>query len=136
MGQHGKRRTIVALAMCATTIHAAWSPIDVRARDDRLLRIELVVRRGLGESQIRLVRREVDTIWAPQAVRIEWSRGETTGSVRVVIDRPASVLPLAPAGWDEQWSVAATPIVAGQLSGPIYVSVEAAQRVVRAASPP
>ena len=136
MGQHGKRRTIVALAMCATTIHGAWWPIDVRARDDRLLRIELVIFRGLGKSQINMVRREVDAIWATQAVRIEWSPAETAACVRVVIDRPSSVLPLAPAGWDEQWSVAATPIVAGQVSGPIYVSVEAAERVVRSASPP
>lgn len=136
MGQHGKRRTIVALTMCATTIHGAWWAIDVRANDDRLLRIDLVVLRGLGKSQISLVRREVDTIWAPQAVRIEWSGGETAGCVRVVIDRPASVLPPAPAGWDEQWSVAATRIVEGQVSGPIYVSVEAAERVMRSASPP
>jgi hypothetical protein len=132
--QHGARLGVLALAVIVTTIHGACRSIEVRARDDRLLRIELFVFRGLGESQGDQVRREVEAIWAAQAVRIEWSCAETTGCVRVVIDRPASTLPAA--GREEQWNVAATRIVAGHVSGPIYVSVDAAERVVRAASPP
>ena len=132
--QHGPRLRIVTLAITVATVHGACRPIEVRASDDRLLRIELFVFRGLGESQVDLVRREVGAIWAPQAVRIEWSCAETTGCLRVVIDRPASVLPAT--GREEQWSVAATRIVAGQVSGTIYVSLDAAERVVRAASPP
>ncbi len=45
-------------------------PIEVRASDERLLRIELVVFR-LEESQTDMVRREVEAIWAAQAVQIE-----------------------------------------------------------------
>ena len=52
----------------------------------------------------------------------------------MVIDRPAS--PRWAAGREEQWNVASTRIVAGRVTGPIYVSVDAAERVVRAASPP
>jgi len=81
-----------------------------------------------------MVRREVDAIWAPQAVRIEWSHAGAPGCVRVVIDRPAPALP-SPGG-EERWSVAATRVVAGRVSPPMYVSVDAAERVVRAASPP
>ena len=131
--QHGARLRVVTLAITVATIHGACRPIEVRARDDWLLRIELFVFRGLGESQVDLVRREVGEIWAAQAVRIEWSCAETTGCVRVVIDRPAS---LPATGREGQWSVAAARIVAGQVSGPIYVSLDAAERVVRAASPP
>src|SRR5262245_34234816 len=57
----------------------------------------------------------------------------TTGWARVVIDRPTSVLPGT--GRQEQWNVAATRVIAGKVSGPIYVSVDAAERVVRSASP-
>jgi len=133
MVPHGAKRNILTLAIIVGAIQGAWSPIEVRASDDRLLRIELVVFRGLGESQVDLVRREVDAIWAAHAVRVEWSRAEPTGCVRVVIDRPASVLP---AGREEQWSVASSRIVEGRVSPPIYVSLDAAERVVRAASPP
>jgi hypothetical protein len=52
----------------------------------------------------------------------------------VVIDRPTSVLP-APSG-EDKWSVAASRVVAGRVSPSIYVSLDAAERVVRAASPP
>ncbi len=124
----------MTLAISVATISGAWWPTELRASDERLLRIELVVFRGLGESQVHMVRREVDAIWAAQAVRIEWSRVETTGSVRVLIDRPESVLPAL--GGNERWSVAATRVVAGHVSPPIYVSLDAAERVVGAASPP
>ena len=50
----------------------------------------------------------------------------------MVIDRPSAALP--PAGRDEQWTVAAGRIIAGRVSRPIYVSVDAAERVVRAAA--
>lgn len=133
MIQQGAGRRILTLAIAVGTTHGVWWPIQVEAADERLLRIELRVFRGLGESQVDMVRREVAEIWSAQAVRIEWPRAETTGCVRVVIDRPASV---PPTGREEQWNVAATRIVAGQVSGPIYVSVDAAERVVRAASPP
>jgi hypothetical protein len=128
------RRRILALAVSAAAIHGAAAPIDLRASDERLLRIELVVFQGLGDSQVDMVRREVDAIWAPQAVRIEWSHAGMPSCVRIVIDRSASALPSL--GGDERWSVAATRVVAGQLTPPIYVSVDAAERVVRAASPP
>src|SRR5262245_2611063 len=133
MVPHGARRRILTLILILAAIQIC-RPIQVRATDDRLLRIELVVFRGLGRSQVHMVRREVDAIWAPQGVRIEWSEAESTAWVRVVIDRPASALPAA--GAEEQWSVAATRVVAGQVSGPVYVSLDAAERVVGAASPP
>ena len=132
--QHGAGLRLLILAITVATTHEACRPIEVRASDDRLLRIELFVFRGLGESQVDMVRHEVAAIWAAQAVQIEWSCTEPTGCVRVVIDRPASVLPAI--GRQEQWSVAATRVVSGQVSGPIYVSLDAAERVVRAASPP
>jgi hypothetical protein len=128
------RRRILALAVSAAIIHGASAAMEAQAGDERRLRIELVVFGGLGESQVDMVRREVDAIWAAQAVRIEWSPVGTPGCVRVVIDRPASMLPSS--GGEEQWSVAASRIAAGQVSPPIYVSVDAAERVVRAASPP
>ncbi len=134
MAHHGARRRILTLAIGVATIHGASAPIEVRAGDERLLRIELVVFGGLGDSQVDMVRREVDAIWTPQAVRIEWSHAGTPGCVRVVIDRPPSMLP-SPAV-EERWSVAATRIVAGQVTPLIYVSVDAAERVVRAANPP
>jgi len=136
LAQRGAIETIAALAVSVATINAAWRPIEVRGSDDRVLRIELVVFRGLGKSQVDMVRHEVDAIWATQAVRIEWSPTDMRGCVRLLIDRPASVLPRPSSGWEEQWPVAATRIVAGQVSGPIYVSLDAAERVVRAASPP
>jgi hypothetical protein len=94
------------------TISTVLRPIEVRASDERLLRIELVVFR-LGDSQADTVRREVEAIWAGQAVRIEWAPVGTTGCVRVLIDRPASMLP--PAARMERWSVAASRVVEGHL---------------------
>lgn len=132
--QHRARLSILTLAVTVASVHGACRPIDLRADDDQLLRIELFVFRGLGESQVDMVRREVGAIWAAQAVGIEWSCPETKVCVRVVIDRPAAALPAARR--EEQWNVAATRLVAGQVSGPIYVSVDAAERVVKAASPP
>jgi hypothetical protein len=134
VGLHRARLAILTLAFGVMAISGGSWPIEVHANDDRLLRIELVVVRGLGDSQIEMVRREVDAIWVVQAVRIEWSRAGTPGCIRVLIDRPDSVLPVL--GGNERWSVAATRVVAGHVSPPIYVSLDAAQRVVRAASPP
>lgn len=134
MAQHGPRLRILTLAITVAATHGGCRSIEVRAGQDRLLQVELFVFRGLGKSQVDMARREVGDIWAAQAVRIHWSCAETSACVRVVIDRPASMLPAT--GWEEQWNVAATRVVSGQVSGPIYVSVDAAERVVRAASPP
>ena len=132
--QHRARLSILTLAFTVAAIQGACPPIELRASDEQLLRIELFVFRGLGESQVDMVRREVGAIWAAQAVGIEWLCPETKGCVRVVIDHPAAALPATRR--EEQWNVAATRLVAGHVSGPIYVSVDAAERVVRAASPP
>jgi hypothetical protein len=50
------------------------------------------------------------------------------------IDRPASPLPAS--HQEDQWHVAATRVVDGRVTPPIYVSLDAAERVVRAANPP
>lgn len=136
MVQHTAGPRILMLALAVATTYGTCRPARVEASDERVLRIELVVFRGLGKYQIEMVRREVSAIWATEEVRIDWSSAETTGCVRVLIDRAESALPAAAAGRDERWSVAATRIIEGRVSGPIYVSVDAAERVVRASSPP
>ena len=99
-----------------------------------MLRIELVVIRGLGEQQIDMVRREVEAIWEAQEVTIAWSVDSTMPNVRVVIDRPAPARPAPDTA--EDWHVAATRVIEGRVTPPIYVSLDVAERVVRAASPP
>jgi hypothetical protein len=125
---------MLALACGVAFIHGAGHAIDAQVIDMHVLRIELVVVRGLGKQQIDMVEREVDAIWAPQEVTIEWSDHVRASSVRVVIDRPSSALPAAPG--DEGWPVAMTPTIDGRVAPPIYVSLDAAERVVRASSPP
>jgi hypothetical protein len=113
---HDREQLVTALVnrpwAAKAMISAVLRPIEVRASDERMLRIELVVFR-LGESQADTVRREVEAIWAGQAVRIEWAPVGTTGCVRVLIDRPASMLP--PAARMERWSVAACRVVEGHV---------------------
>jgi hypothetical protein len=104
------------------------------ARNERLLRIELYVFQGLNGRQIEMMKREVAAIWAPQDVTVEWSSDEAVGRVRAVVDRPALSLPTT--GRHDQWNVASTRVVEGRVTPPIYVSVDAAARVARGASPP
>jgi hypothetical protein len=108
--------------------------IEAGTRERRLLRIELFVFKGLDERQIDMLKQEVAAIWAPQDVTVEWSLDEAVERVRAVVDRPALSLPAT--GRNDRWNVASTRVVAGRVTPPIYVSVDAAERVVRGASPP
>jgi hypothetical protein len=115
-------------------IHEAGHAVAAQAVDMRVLRIELVVFRGLGDRQIAMVEREVDEIWAAQGVTIEWSDHARSSSVRIVIDRSSSALPAAQD--NDRWPMAMTRTIDGRVTPPVYVSVNAAERVVRASSPP
>jgi hypothetical protein len=124
---------VLALAVAAL-LPGAGRAREILTSDSRLLQIELLVFRGLGERQIGMLKHEVDAIWAAQDVAIEWTTGITPGRVRVLVDRPATALPAS--ARDEPWSVASARLVAGQVTYPIYVSLDAAERVVRGSSPP
>ena len=67
-------------------------------------------------------------------MRIAWSVDSTMPNVRVVIDRPAPARPAPDTAEDSH--VAATRVIEGRVTPPIYVSLDVAERVVRAASPP
>ena len=134
MGQRGARRRILVLAVTAAMTLGTMGSIGAGTPNERVLRIEMFVFRGLDERQIDMLRREVGAIWAPQAVTVAWSSDETVERVRAVIDRPALSLPTT--GRHDRWNVASTRVVAGRVTPPIYVSVDAAERVVRGASPP
>ena len=131
--QHAGYR-VLAFVIIVAVLHRVGHLSEVRARESVPLRIELIVVRGLGPRQADMVRHEVDAIWSAQGVTIEWSADATRPSVRVLIDRPASVLPKSED--TERWPVAATRTVDGRVTPPVYVSLDAAERVVRAASPP
>src|SRR5436190_9219320 len=79
---HGATRAVLALVGTLAFVNDAGPTVDAQAFDRRVLRIELVVFRGLGERQIAMVVREVDEIWAAQEVTVEWSDHERPSSVR------------------------------------------------------
>jgi hypothetical protein len=134
MLQRGTSLAIVTLAVITSAPPEA-APMTVRqASDARILRLELVVFRGLDDREIGLMKREVAEIWEAHDVTIDWS-GTGAPSVRVVIDRPATALRAGGEG-EEHWAVAGTRVVDGRVTPPIYVSVDAAERVVRSANPP
>jgi len=133
MRQRTWRHRTFTLVFTLALIHGGGLT-DVRADEVRVLRIELLVFRGLGERQIDMLKREVETIWAGQNVTIAWTGGEAAQRVRVMIDRPASALPAAT--HDQHWPLAATRVVDGRVTPPIYVSLDVAERIVRGANPP
>jgi hypothetical protein len=97
------------------------------------VQLQLVVE-GLGRGSIQLLKKEVEAIWMAQGVRIVWTGDNVTPAVLVLIKRPESPLPPVPA--EEQWHVAATHSVAGRIVPEMYVSLDAAERVVHSSSPP
>jgi hypothetical protein len=128
---------VVALALgvaCGLAPPVGAAVCESRPQGDEVhvLLIELVVFRGVSGRQIDQLRTEIERVWAEQGVTIAWSSVPTPASVRVVIDRPTTALPVAPT--DGTWSVAHARIVRGRVVPPIYASVEAAERVVRAAT--
>ena len=134
MAQPGARRRILVVAVTAAMALGTMGSIGAGTRERRLLRIELFVFKGLDGRQIDMLKQEVAAIWAPQDVTVEWSLDEAVERVRAVVDRPALSLPTT--GQHDRWNVASTRVVAGRVTPPIYVSVDAAERVVRGASPP
>jgi hypothetical protein len=86
-----------------------------------VLQVELLVVRGLSGRQIEMLKREADVIWEGQDVKIEWAGDGMASSVRVMIRQE-----------EEQWRVAGTRVIDGRVTPPIYVSLDAAERVVRA----
>jgi len=134
VAQPGARRQILVLAVTASIALGTVGSSTAGARDERLLRIELFVFQGLDGRQIDMLKREVGAIWTPQNVTVEWSSDEAVERVRAVVDRPALSLPTT--GRHDRWNVASTRVVEGRVMPPIYVSVDAAERVVRGASPP
>jgi hypothetical protein len=133
VGQRGARHTIFGLVFTVALICGGWLT-EVLADEMRVLRIELIVFRGLGERQMDMLKREVETIWAAQDVTIDWAGAEASPRIRVVIDRPASALPAAT--HDQYWPLAATRVIEGRVTPPIYVSLDVAERIVRGANPP
>jgi hypothetical protein len=127
------RHRILILGCTVVLLHGAGH-LTGRASELPVLRIELIVFGGLGERQIEAVRHEVEAIWTAQGVTIEWPGEATAPRVRVVIDRPVPAF--APDSQQEQWHVAATRVIDGRVTPPICVSLDAAERVVRAANPP
>jgi hypothetical protein len=137
MARPGWARGVVVLALgaacgLAAPVGAAVCEPPPKQDEVHVLLIELVVFRGLGGRQVDQLRKEIESVWAEQGVTIAWSSVPTPASVRVVIDRPATALPVA--ATDGAWSVAHARIVRGRVVPPIYASVEAGERVVRAAT--
>jgi hypothetical protein len=95
--------------------------------------LRLVVH-GLGRGSIELLRQEVEAIWSAQGVKIVWTAADAGSAVLVLVDQPESALPPSPA--DGQWHVAATRVVGGRIVPDMYVSLDAAARVVHSTSPP
>jgi hypothetical protein len=133
VGQRSARLRILTLVFTGALIHGGGLT-DVCADEVRVLRIELLVFKQLGERQIDMLKREVETILAAQGVTIDWTGGDSRPRVRVMIDRPASALPAAT--HDQHWPLAATRVVEGRITPPIYVSLDVAARIVRGANPP
>lgn len=136
MADTGWARSLAALALSvacglASPVRAAVCEPEPRRAELHVLLIELVVFRGVGGSQLDLLRKEIEGVWAEQGVTIAWTSKPTPASVRVVIDRP--VTPLPRASVEGIWSVAHARVVEGHIVPPIYASVDAAERVVRAA---
>lgn len=136
MADTGWARSLAALALSvacglASPVRAAVCEPEPRRAELHVLLIELVVFRGVGGSQLDLLRKEIEGVWAEQGVTIAWTSKPTPASVRVVIDRP--VTPLPQASVEGNWSVAHARVVQGHIVPPIYASVDAAERVVRAA---
>jgi hypothetical protein len=125
---------VLALALFgfAAPVRAVVCQPDRRPEEMQVLLVELVVFRGVGGRQIEQLRTEIEQVWAAQGVTIAWTSAPTPASVRVVIDRPTTALPVATV--DGTWSVAHARVVRGHVVPPIYASVEAAERVVRAAA--
>jgi hypothetical protein len=134
MLQRGTGLAIVTFCFVSSAPPEAAHLTMRQASDARILRVELVVFRGLDDGEISLMKREVAEIWAAHEVTIDWSGEAGARSVRVVIDRPAAALRAGEGG--ERWAVAGTRVVDGRVTPPVYVSVDAAERVVRAANPP
>ncbi len=134
MANVGRVGEVHTLAIMAALSLGAVQIEDRAIGGGRQLQIELLVFRDLDDRQVAALRQEVETIWLAHGVAITWVRDATATSVRVVVDRPVSPLPSA--GRDDHWSVASTRVVGGHVTPPIYVSLDAARRVVRAAVPP
>ena len=134
MAKRGARRRLLILAATVALAPGTMGSSAAGMRDERLLRIELFVFRGLDGRQVDMMKREVAAIWAPQGVNVEWSSDEVMERIRAVVDRPELSLPAT--GRHDRWNVASTRVVAGRVTPPIYVSVDGAARVVREASPP
>jgi len=137
MADPGWARSIAALALSVacglvSPVRAAMCEPEPGRAELHVLLIELVVFRGVGGSQVDLLRKEIEGVWAEQGVTIAWTSKPTSASVRVVIDRP--VTPLPQASVEGMWSVAHARVVQGHIVPPIYASVDAAERVVRAAN--
>lgn len=137
MADPGWERSVAALALSVacglvSPVRAAMCEPEPRRAELHVLLIELVVFRGIGGSQVDLLRTEIEGVWAEQGVTIAWTSKPTPASVRVVIDRP--VTPLPQASVEGMWSVAHARVVQGHIVPPIYASADAAERVVRAAT--
>lgn len=107
-----------------------------RASSDRKacpIPIQLFEKR-LGQRGVELVEQEVQAVWAPHGITIVWTPNRVESRLLVVIDRPDS--PLPGACLDAGWNVAVVRYVDGHVVAPVYASVDAAERVARAACPP
>jgi hypothetical protein len=136
MPPRGRARDVIVLALAlfgfAAPVRAGACQSDPRPDEVQVLLVELVVFRGVGGGQIEQLRTEIEQVWAAQGVTIAWTSVPSPASVRVVVDRPTTALPVATG--DGTWSVAHARVVRGHVVPPIYASVEAAERVVRAAA--
>lgn len=119
----------MAALMLATTAATGTPQPD----GDRELRVRLVAP-GIAPQTQDDIKREVDAIWAVHQIRVVWVEADDARAVRVLlIPTPLSRAPLGDA--DAQWPVAAVWSLDGRLVSPIQVSLEAAARVARSASP-
>lgn len=137
MADPGWARSLAALALSVayglmSPARAAGCDPEPRRAEVFVLLVELVVFGGVGGRQVEMLRKEIENVWAEQGVTIAWTSTPTPTSVRVVVDRPVAPLPQAPV--EGMWSVAHARVVQGHIVPPIYASVDAAERVVRAAN--